>query len=125
MFEKGLMAAIGNLPGIRIKKIDESDGQARGTVAGEKGSPVKFWISWSEDYLYLQLRQECPALLEAVSRANGKPHLRWFFRGWFTSRIFYAWESNPAKRESLYKSLTLGSALNSYFGHRDIQLLAQ
>ncbi len=128
MFEKGLMAAIGSLPGMRIKRINESDGQAQGTLTGENGSPVKFWISWSKDYLYLQLRQECPALLEAVSCANGQPHLRWLYRGWFTRRIFYAWENSPARRESLYlyRSLTLGRALkNSRFGHRDIQLLAQ
>lgn len=126
MFQNGLMAVIGNLPGIKIKKIDEAGGQAKGTMAGENGAPVKFWISWNEDCLYLQLRRECPKLLEAVISDNGKPHLRWLLRGWFSSRIFYAWENSPAKRESLYASLTLGCALrNSRFGHQDIKLLTQ
>jgi hypothetical protein len=123
MVDEKMIQELSQLPWLKVKK--RAAGHIAGRYYGLNGAAVRFFLSYSPDCVYLRLRQNDALLLENLIEKIGPPQLQWCFCGLFSRWYFYAWELNPERCESLYRSISLAAALKTgldrYFGHRDIR----
>jgi len=83
-----------------------------------------FRLAINSNCQYLTITEEDLRLLEVLNQLFGKPCVRWKVRGFFGSKVMYAWEKIPQRQESLIRSLQFAEAMGGHFfgllGHFDV-----